>query len=79
MRVTQHLTNNDVLRAPPGSTVDECRPAPITRTLYGDGTPSVATYWQFTAEERIAIAAGALLRIEVLGQTMPPMLATVEA
>ena len=79
MRVVQHPTNNDVLRAPSGQTIEECRPAPITRTLYDDGTPSVATYWQPTDEERRAIAAGALIRVEVIGRTMPPMLATVEA
>lgn len=79
MRVTQHRTNNDVLRSPAGQSIEECRPAPITRTLYDDGMPSVATYWQFTDGERAAIAAGALLRVEVLGSTMPPMLASVAA
>ena len=73
MRATQHPSNNAVLAAPPGSTVDECRPAPITRTVYQDGTNTVTTYWLPTAAEREAIAAGALVRVEVMGQTMPPM------
>lgn len=74
MRVTQHHSNNAVLAAPSGSTVDECRPAPITRVLYQDGTNTVATYWRPTEAERAAIAAGALVRVEVFGRTMPPML-----
>lgn len=74
MRVTQHPSNNSVLRAPPGSTVEQCRPAPITRTQYQDGTDTVATYWQPTEAERQAIAAGALIRVEVMGVTMPPMI-----
>ena len=73
MQVVQHASSNAVLAAPPGATVEECRPAPITRCLYGNGTHSVATYWEPTAEERAAIAAGALIRVEVLGMTMPPM------
>jgi hypothetical protein len=74
MRVTQHLSNNAVLRAPDGHTIEQCRAAPITRTLYADGTETVATYWQPTDAERAAIAAGASVRVEVMGQTMPPML-----
>lgn len=74
MRVTQHPSNNGVLGAPPGMSVDECRAAPITRTLYADGTPSVTTYWRPTEAERAAIADGALVSVEVLGETMPPMI-----
>jgi hypothetical protein len=73
MRVTQHPSNNAVLGAPPGQTTEECRPAPITRCLYGDGTRTVCTYWQPSDEERSAIAAGALICVEVVGVTMPPM------
>lgn len=78
MRVTQHPSNNDVLGAPAGSSIEECRPAPITRTLYADGTPSVSTYWQPTEAERAAIAAGAMVQVEVLGVTMPPMIVGAE-
>ncbi len=74
MRVTQHCSSNDVLCAPAGASHDECGPAPITRTRYENGMPSVATYWQPTEAERAAIAGGALVRIEVLGDTMPPMM-----
>lgn len=74
MRVTQHQSSNGVLRAPAGSSIEECRPAPITRTTYQDGTDTVTTYWRPTDAERAAIAAGALIRVEVMGQTMPPMI-----
>lgn len=79
MRVTQHISNNDVLRAPAGDTVDVCRPAPITRTVYSDGTQSVATFWQPSDTDRLSIAAGGLVRVEVLGHTMPPMSVEVSA
>lgn len=73
MRSTQHTSNNDLLRAPPGATVDECRPLAITRIVYQDGIPAVQSFWQPTSEERAAIAAGALVRFECLGHTHPPM------
>lgn len=79
MRVTQHASNNDVLRAPSGSTIEECRPAPITRTLYADGSHSVSIFWQLNESERLVIAKGGLIKIEVLGQTMPPLLLEVSS
>ena len=79
MRVVQHASNNAVLAAPAGSTIDECRPAPITRLSYSDGTNSVKTYWQPSQAERCAIAAGLDITVEVLGQTMPPMIVSVDA
>ncbi len=77
MRVTQHPSNNAVLGAPPGMSIDECKAAPITRTRYSDGSASVATYWQLTDDERAAIAAGGMVRVEVLGASMPPMIVSV--
>jgi hypothetical protein len=73
MRVVQHPSNNAVLGAPAGQTVEQCRPAPITRLRYGDGSLTVVTYWHPTDEEREAIASGALIRVEVAGYTMAPM------
>jgi hypothetical protein len=73
MRPTQHPTNNAVLRAPPGSTLDECKPLAITRVRYADGLPGVWSYWTPTADERAAIAAGAPVRLGVLGETHPPV------
>lgn len=78
MRLTQHHSSNAVLSAPAGMSVEECRPAAITRIAYSDGTPAVATYWEPSDDERKLIAAGAMVRVEVMGQTMPPMLMTIE-
>lgn len=72
MRPTQHPSNNDVLRAPSGATVDECRPLPITRLFYG-ATPAVVSYWQPTAEQLALLAAGKPVWLSVLGHTHPPL------
>lgn len=78
MRPTQHPSNNDVLRAPPGADIDQCRPLAITRVQYGDGTPAVWSFWQPTEAERAAIAAGAAIRFEALGSTHPPVAISVD-
>lgn len=73
MRPTQHPTNNDVLRAPPGVPIEECRPLPITRVQYSDGTPAVWSYWMPSDAERAAIAAGASVRLSAMGGRHPPV------
>lgn len=78
MRSTQHPSNNDVLAAPPGSTVEECRPLAITRVVYEDGTPGVMSFWEPTDTERQAIAAGAPVCLIALGRTHPPVTLCVD-
>lgn len=73
MRPTQHPSNNDVLRAPPGASTEECRPLAITRVQFSNGVPAVFSYWQPSAEERAAIASGALIRLSAMGNTHPPV------
>ncbi len=73
MRPTQHPSNNDVLRAPAGATVEECRPLAITRIKYEDGTPAVWSFWKPTEQEIQAIAGGAVIRLSAIGQTHPPV------
>lgn len=73
MQPIQHRSNNDVLRAPLGVPVEECRPLAITRVKYGDGSHGVWSYWQPSEAERAAIAAGAAVRLEVVGGTHPPL------
>lgn len=73
MRPTQHPSNNDVLRAPPGMTTEECRPLAITRVLFSNGVPAVWSYWQPSEAERQAIAAGAPVRLSCYGSFYPPM------
>ena len=78
MRITQHHSNNEVLKAPDGMTVEECRAAPITRIGYSDGTPAIAKYWEPSQNERALIASGCKVRVEILGDVMPPMIVTAE-
>ena len=74
----QHPTNNDVLGAPPGVPIDECNALPITRIQYSDGTPAVASYWRPTPAELALLAAGAAVRLVVLGTTHPPLMLGVD-
>jgi hypothetical protein len=73
MRATQHPSNNDVLRPPPGATIDECVPLAITRVEHRNGVPGVWSFWRPSDAERAAIAAGALVCLCAIGQTHPPI------
>jgi hypothetical protein len=73
MRPTQHPSNNDVLRAPPGVPIEECTPLAITRAEYPNGAPVVLSYWRPSEAERKAIAEGALVAFQAWGRTHPPV------
>jgi len=73
MRPTQHPTNNDVLGAPPGVAIEDCKPLAITRVMYERGGPALWSFWEPSPEERAAIAAGALVRFSCWGRTHPPV------
>jgi hypothetical protein len=72
MKVVQHTSTNDV-------TVGDgtCDPVPCTRTELA-GMETLTTYWELDPAERAVIAAGGLVRIEVMGGSMPPISARVE-
>ncbi len=78
MRAAQHPSNNDVLRAPPGTPVEECRPLAITRVRYQGGMHGVWSFWRPSDAERAAIAAGADVCLMCMGQTHPPVLLAVD-
>lgn len=78
MKQIQHPSNNDVLRPPPGMSIEECRPMAITRVNYMTGMPGVWSYWQPTEAERVAIAAGAPIRLEFIGRTHAPVYVGVD-
>ena len=59
MRPTQHPSNHDVLGAPPGVAIEDCKALPITRARFEDGTPVVCSFWEPNAAELAALAAGA--------------------
>lgn len=78
MRRTQHPSNNDVLGAPPGLTIDECQSLPITRVEYENGVRAIASYWQPTHRELQLMILGKPVRILVMGDTHPPILLGVD-
>lgn len=78
MKAVQHPNNNDVLGAPRGVPIEECKPLAITRVRYTDGSDGVWSYWRPDAAERAAIAAGADVCLMCLGQTHPPLLLAVD-
>lgn len=80
MRPIQHPQCNDVLAAPPGVSIDDCRALPIARTVL-DGVHVIMSFWQPDAEQLAALAKGAPvvlvipagaphppIRVEVLGE-----------
>lgn len=74
----QHPSNNFVLGAPAGMSIDECNALPVTRIQYSDGTPAVASYWKPTAAELTLLAQGQAVRLTVLGTTHPPLMLGVD-
>lgn len=74
MRPVQHPSNNDVLGAPPGVPIEDCRPLYITRVKYQpSGMPAVWSYWHPSPAELAALAAGAPVRFSCWGMTHPPV------
>lgn len=74
MNPTQHPSNNDVLRAPPGATIDECRALAITRVVYDPGaTPGVISYWRPSPEELKLLNEGRPVYLSCWGYTHPPV------
>lgn len=78
MNKTQHPSNNAVLGAPAGMSIDECGALAITRIQYEDGTPAVASYWQPTTFEIELIKKGQPIRLVVLGTTHAPLMLGVD-
>jgi hypothetical protein len=73
MNRVQHASNNAVLGAPPGATIEECNALPITRLQFADGTHACASYWQPSREELALLAAGRSVRLCVMGLTHAPV------
>jgi len=82
MKNIQHISNNDVLPAPPGVPHEECTPLFITRTDFGDEgrpEPGLVTFWQPDQEEIASILAGKPIMLFVWGHTHPPLGLSVES
>lgn len=78
MNLVQHISNNDVLAAPPGVNIERCKAAPITRLQYADGLFAVKTYWQPSPEELKKLNSGEFVVLECWGVTIPPVCISVE-
>mgnify|MGYP000724096069 CR=1 FL=1 len=73
MRHTQHKSNNVVLGAPSGMSIDECHALPVTRFAYPAGTRAAASYWLPNEQERALIAQGKPVCLVILGDLHPPV------
>lgn len=78
MNPVQHHSTNAELGPPRDSEPGKIQPLPITRVTYDDGLPTVRSFWMPSADERLAIAGGALIRLEVIGHTHPPLFVGVD-
>lgn len=82
MNPVQHPSNNDVLGAPPGVSIEECRPLAITRVRYrmpnGGAIPGVVSYWQPTAEQLALLNEGKPVYLSAWGATHPPVVLGVD-
>lgn len=74
----QHPSNNTVLGAPPGVSIEQCEALPVTRLEYSDGTPAVASYWTPSAVELALLNGGHPVRLICLGRTQPPVILGVD-
>ena len=78
MNFTEHPSNNVRLGAPVGwdHTSVKVDTLPATRTEI-EGHPVIVSYWQPSADELAAIAAGQPVALVVWGSTMPPVAVAV--
>lgn len=79
MRATQHPTSTRVLGAPQGWSQAElpCNAIAITDEVH-QGIRMVSSYWKPSAEELAALNAGQLVRLVIVGATMPPVAIEVD-
>ena len=73
MERTQHPTNNAVLGAPPGISIDNCGALPITRVLFTNGDQACVSFWRPSASELRLLNAGHSVRLCVMGTTHAPL------
>lgn len=73
MNFAQHKSNNAVLGAPPGVSIEQCRALPITRVVFADGDHACVSFWLPTVQELQLLAQGQPLRLCVMGTTHPPL------
>lgn len=75
----QHPTNNDVLGAPRGVSIEDCTALAITRVQFGPGgPPGVASFWRPDTAELQLLNAGASVRLSIHGNTHAPVYVGVD-
>lgn len=78
MNRIQHRSNNDVLGAPAGVSIEACNALPITRVAFREGDDAVVSFWAPTAAQIALIASGRPVRLCVWGVTHAPLSLGVE-
>lgn len=80
MNKVQHRSHNRVLGAPRGWDQRElpCDALSVRDDLIG-GHSCVVSHWRPTKEELVALNAGALIALVVVGPTMPPVALWLES
>lgn len=73
MNRSQHSSNNHVFQAPPGLKIDECKSLPVTVKQFEDGSRVIQSFWRPTQHELDLLKLGCYVRVDVLGDTMPPI------
>ena len=73
MERSQHRTNNAVLGAPAGATIEDCGALPITRVQFAEGGHACVSFWRPSATELELLAAGKPVRLCVMGTTHAPI------
>lgn len=73
MNKTQHRSNNDVLGAPKGVSIEQCEALPITRVHFPDGSEAVVSYWTPTEVELERLKAGKAVALVIWGRTHAPL------
>lgn len=83
MNQFHHSMCNDVLGAPAGVPIEECRPLYIMRDV-GDGktfgvkgAPYVISFWKPEPEELELLKQGRPVMLCIQGRTHPPLMVTV--
>lgn len=72
MDFIQHPLCDDVLGAPKGVSIEECRALPILRFVE-NGQPQIASFWKPDAEELAFLNAGRAVVLIVWGHTHAPV------
>lgn len=73
MERTQHPTNNAVLGAPPGISIENCGALPITRVVFTDGDQACVSFWRPSQAELTLLSTGRCVRLCVMGTTHAPL------